>query len=325
MKKQKKQMRKLYGKNGYKQNWKQQKHQMKHNKMGGYAAAGAMGGMAGGMAGAGMMQPGMHGGMSPMQGGMMQPGGMMPMSPGMPGMMQPGMMQPGMPGGMMPMQPGMPGMMQPGMMQPGMMHPGMQPGMMPMQPGMPMQVVQQAQVMQPQVVQPTAIIPQAAPMMNTNNDYPPAKLDSQYTAKSIHLVVKSAKDLYNPNWTHPPDPYAVIFLDGEKVAQTKVANRSCSVTWNFATSFLVQPGKRNLTIKVWDKDDFTADDYIGEADLNLDTVTDKGFFGELQMLRKKKKKAGVLNVELEWQTKSQGQAQVGHAVLHAALSTKMKK
>lgn len=71
-------------------------------------------------------------------------------------------------------------------------------------------------------------------------------------------------------WTGSSDPY-VIFVLGSNSSKSKTIKRNVNPTWNELFGFRIKEEDRNaiLSMLVFDFDNFTPDDFIGSAEINL--------------------------------------------------------
>ncbi|KAJ8770533.1 hypothetical protein K2173_018024 [Erythroxylum novogranatense] len=67
------------------------------------------------------------------------------------------------------------------------------------------------------------------------------------------------------------DPYVVVKL-GNQTAKTKVINSCLNPVWNEELSFFLTEPAGVLSLEVFDKDRFKADDKMGHASLNLQPI-----------------------------------------------------
>ncbi|KAI5583293.1 hypothetical protein POPTR_006G004600v4 [Populus trichocarpa] len=67
------------------------------------------------------------------------------------------------------------------------------------------------------------------------------------------------------------DPYVVLKL-GNQTAKTKVINSCLNPVWNEELSFSLREPVGVLSLEVFDKDRFKADDKMGHAHLNLQPI-----------------------------------------------------
>eukprot|EP01083_Nonionella_stella_P084157 232908_1 len=86
---------------------------------------------------------------------------------------------------------------------------------------------------------------------------------------TVHLV--EGRNLMKADfWTGSSDPY-VIFAMGNNSAKSKIIKRNLNPLWNELFGFRLDPTGDNaiMSILVFDFDNFTPDDFIGSAEVNL--------------------------------------------------------
>ncbi|KAL5716019.1 ADP-ribosylation factor GTPase-activating protein agd12 [Ranunculus cassubicifolius] len=85
------------------------------------------------------------------------------------------------------------------------------------------------------------------------------------------------------------DPYVVLTL-GQQKAQTQVVNSNLNPIWNEELMLSVPQRYGALKLQVYDHDTFSADDIMGEAEIDLQPLItaamafgDAGMFGNIQI------------------------------------------
>lgn len=85
------------------------------------------------------------------------------------------------------------------------------------------------------------------------------------------------------------DPYVVLSL-GQQTVQTNVVKSNLNPVWNEEHMLSVPEHYGQLKLKVFDHDTFSADDIMGEADIDLQSLItsamafgDAGMFGDMQI------------------------------------------
>lgn len=85
------------------------------------------------------------------------------------------------------------------------------------------------------------------------------------------------------------DPYVVLSL-GQQTVQTAVVKSNLNPVWNEEHMLSVPEEYGQLKLKVYDHDTFSADDIMGEADIDLQSLItsamafgDAGMFGDMQI------------------------------------------
>ncbi|KAL5760994.1 hypothetical protein ACOSP7_019495 [Xanthoceras sorbifolium] len=64
------------------------------------------------------------------------------------------------------------------------------------------------------------------------------------------------------------DPYAVVTCGTQKV-KTGFVKRNCNPEWNEELTLSIKDPNDPITLKVFDKDTFTVDDQMGQADIDI--------------------------------------------------------
>uniref|UniRef100_A0A7C9D5B9 C2 domain-containing protein n=1 Tax=Opuntia streptacantha TaxID=393608 RepID=A0A7C9D5B9_OPUST len=80
-----------------------------------------------------------------------------------------------------------------------------------------------------------------------------------YVIKGTDLVAMDAKT---------SDPYVIISMGSQKV-KTRVVKKNCNPVWNDEVSLAVDDLDAPIKLTVFDKDTFTDDDFMGEADIDI--------------------------------------------------------
>eukprot|EP01120_Amphizonella_sp_Union-15-10_P015634 TRINITY_DN807_c0_g4_i1.p1 TRINITY_DN807_c0_g4~~TRINITY_DN807_c0_g4_i1.p1 ORF type:complete len:439 (-),score=89.98 TRINITY_DN807_c0_g4_i1:106-1422(-) len=80
-----------------------------------------------------------------------------------------------------------------------------------------------------------------------------------------------ARNLSAMDKTGTSDPYIVLRATWSKqIFKTKVVKKSLTPVWDQTFTFYLEDCKGILTLKVWDKDKWSSDDYLGKCDIELD-------------------------------------------------------
>ncbi|TMW90808.1 hypothetical protein EJD97_015183 [Solanum chilense] len=69
------------------------------------------------------------------------------------------------------------------------------------------------------------------------------------------------------------DPYVVITMGGQK-SKTRVIKENCNPVWNEELSLALYDSNLPITLTVYDKDTFTADDKMGDANIDIKPYLD---------------------------------------------------
>ncbi|CAH9081552.1 unnamed protein product [Cuscuta europaea] len=68
--------------------------------------------------------------------------------------------------------------------------------------------------------------------------------------------------------THSSDPYVVITMGNQKV-KSPVVKDSCNPVWEVDMSLAIHDPNAPITLTLYDKDTFTVDDKMGDAEIDL--------------------------------------------------------
>ncbi|KAF9596812.1 hypothetical protein IFM89_013598 [Coptis chinensis] len=89
----------------------------------------------------------------------------------------------------------------------------------------------------------------------------------------LEVMLISAQRLGNTDFLGKMDPYVLIQYQNQQRKSSTAREEGGSPVWNERHTFLANyPGVSNeykLTLKIMDKDTFTADDFIGEAVIHV--------------------------------------------------------
>ncbi|GAA0165075.1 hypothetical protein Leryth_007720 [Lithospermum erythrorhizon] len=69
------------------------------------------------------------------------------------------------------------------------------------------------------------------------------------------------------------DPYVVVSTGDQRV-KTRVMKGNCNPVWNEELSLSIKNINRPITLTVYDKDTFTGDDPMGDAEFSMRTLVD---------------------------------------------------
>ncbi|XP_020215321.1 protein C2-DOMAIN ABA-RELATED 9 [Cajanus cajan] len=86
--------------------------------------------------------------------------------------------------------------------------------------------------------------------------------------RGINLAIRDAR---------ASDPYVVVKM-GEQKLKTRVIKNNCNPEWNEELTLSIKDVKTPIHLTVYDKDTFSVDDKMGEADIDL-----KPYFECVQM------------------------------------------
>eukprot|EP00045_Choanoeca_perplexa_P013788 m.157711 g.157711 ORF g.157711 m.157711 type:complete len:1047 (+) comp16455_c0_seq2:45-3185(+) len=117
----------------------------------------------------------------------------------------------------------------------------------------------------------------------------------------IHLHIHKASDLAPKDTNGKADPYINIFLDGDKVGQTRVVPETLNPTWEQSFEIYWYAPKRPsyLWLKMFDKDRL-SDDFMGQLAIPVAGLHKHRFSGYRSLLRTSRREtiSGVLYFEI---------------------------
>jgi len=105
----------------------------------------------------------------------------------------------------------------------------------------------------------------------------------------LHITIVGARGLRDADWlpgAGKSDPYCICELEGKPDAnklETQVINNTCDPSWDFQGSLTDYAAGDSLVFKVYDKDSFKKDDFLGFAVLSGEQFHPNGFEGELTL------------------------------------------
>jgi hypothetical protein len=114
-------------------------------------------------------------------------------------------------------------------------------------------------------------------MVEENDDEVGGDIDIPEALRHGDIVVVKlleARNLVKADfWTGSSDPY-VIFVLGANSAKSKTIKRNVNPVWNEIFGFRIKEEDKNasLSMLVFDFDNFTPDDFIGSAEINLSEI-----------------------------------------------------
>ncbi|KAI9223393.1 C2 domain-containing protein [Blastocladiella britannica] len=87
---------------------------------------------------------------------------------------------------------------------------------------------------------------------------------------TLEILLHGARDLYDTTSLGKMDPYAKIRIGDHVLKSRTHQNGGRSPHWNQTFTANVLEGHRQILVELYDEDDFTADDKIGTATVDLD-------------------------------------------------------
>ncbi|XP_051145195.1 elicitor-responsive protein 3 [Andrographis paniculata] len=92
---------------------------------------------------------------------------------------------------------------------------------------------------------------------------------------TLEVVLISAKGLEDSDFLSGMDPYAILTCRTQEKKSSVASGDGSNPEWNETFLFSITEGVGELHIKLMDKDTFTADDFVGEVRISLDSVFDQ--------------------------------------------------
>ncbi|GAB2217314.1 hypothetical protein Droror1_Dr00000487 [Drosera rotundifolia] len=88
----------------------------------------------------------------------------------------------------------------------------------------------------------------------------------------LEVLLVGAKGLPNTDYLSSMDPYAILTCRSHEQKSSVASGNGSEPEWNETFVFTIARTASSLGIKIMDKDTFTADDFVGEANIPLDGV-----------------------------------------------------
>jgi len=132
---------------------------------------------------------------------------------------------------------------------------------------------------------------------------PPCGPGPSHAPGSFVLLVESAKDLYDLDWTGKMDPYIKVRLGGREFRTQVMTNAGKKAKFHW-TQIIDWRGEPDIHFLAMDSNMLVADGLIGEA-VYRGLPLHSDFEGTLELMRPRAfggcKKAGKLKIEITWQ------------------------
>ncbi|KAL6124254.1 hypothetical protein ACLB2K_076769 [Fragaria x ananassa] len=94
---------------------------------------------------------------------------------------------------------------------------------------------------------------------------------------TLEVLLVGAKDLADHDFFGKMDPYVLLSLRTQEKKSTVASGQGSAPEWNETFQFTVSSDDvTELSLKIYDKDTFTPDDFLGEATIPLETVFMEG-------------------------------------------------
>ncbi|KAL9273310.1 Elicitor-responsive protein 3-like protein [Drosera capensis] len=92
----------------------------------------------------------------------------------------------------------------------------------------------------------------------------------------LEVLLVSAKGLENTDFLSSMDPYAVLSVRSQEQKSSVATDNGSEPEWNETFIFTISGDAPELIIKLMDKDNFSADDFVGEATIPLEGAYAEG-------------------------------------------------
>ncbi|XP_021748895.1 elicitor-responsive protein 3-like isoform X2 [Chenopodium quinoa] len=92
----------------------------------------------------------------------------------------------------------------------------------------------------------------------------------------LEVLLVSAKGLDNSDFLSSMDPYVILTCRTQEQKSSIAKDEGSAPEWNETFLFTVSGHVPELHLKLMDKDTFTADDFVGEANIPLSVVFEEG-------------------------------------------------
>ncbi|XP_074263284.1 elicitor-responsive protein 3 isoform X1 [Silene latifolia] len=92
----------------------------------------------------------------------------------------------------------------------------------------------------------------------------------------LQVLLVSAKGLENSDFLSSMDPYVLLCCRTQEQKSSVSTDTGSNPEWNETFLFTVSGDVSELHLKIMDKDTFSADDFVGEAKIPLESVFEGG-------------------------------------------------
>ncbi|XP_010671812.2 elicitor-responsive protein 3 [Beta vulgaris subsp. vulgaris] len=93
---------------------------------------------------------------------------------------------------------------------------------------------------------------------------------------TLEVLLVSAKGLENSDFLSSMDPYVILTCRTQEQKSSVATDNGSAPEWNETFVFRIAGHAPELHLKIMDKDTFTADDFVGEANIPLNIVFEEG-------------------------------------------------
>ncbi|CAJ1950036.1 unnamed protein product [Sphenostylis stenocarpa] len=97
---------------------------------------------------------------------------------------------------------------------------------------------------------------------------------------TLEVILISAKGLDDNDFLSSIDPYVILTYRAQEHKSTVQKDAGSNPQWNESFLFTVSDSASELHLKIMDKDNFSQDDFLGEATIYLDPVLEAGSLPE---------------------------------------------
>ncbi|KAK7340170.1 hypothetical protein VNO77_20865 [Canavalia gladiata] len=97
---------------------------------------------------------------------------------------------------------------------------------------------------------------------------------------TLEVILISAENLHDRDFFAKIDPYVILTYRAQEHTSTVAQGAGSDPTWNESFLFTVSDAASELNLRLWDKDTWTRDDFLGEVKIDLEPVFDVGAIPE---------------------------------------------
>ncbi|KAK3429157.1 elicitor-responsive protein 3 [Eucalyptus grandis] len=92
----------------------------------------------------------------------------------------------------------------------------------------------------------------------------------------LEVLLVAAKGLENSDFLSNMDPYVILICRTQEKKSSVAQGQGAEPEWNETFLFTVSDGVSELRLKLMDSDNFSSDDFVGEATIPLEPVFTEG-------------------------------------------------
>ncbi|KAJ1392607.1 C2 domain [Sesbania bispinosa] len=97
---------------------------------------------------------------------------------------------------------------------------------------------------------------------------------------TLEVILVSAKGLEDNDFLSSIDPYVILSYRAQEHKSTVQEGAGSNPQWNESFLFTVSDSASELNLRIMEKDNFSNDDFLGEAIIPLDAVFEEGSLPE---------------------------------------------